>query len=64
MKKNAILVKVLRTFRNPLTNRMAEVGQVMNVPLNIFWLKRLDAKDCEKAKNTKHVAKAGKKGSK
>ena len=64
MKRHAVPVKVLKKFRNPLTNRMAEIGQVMNVPLNIFWLRRINAKDCEKVTGAKLVAKAGKKGSK
>lgn len=68
--KNAIKVKVLKKFINPLTNRMAEVDQVLNVPEGIFWLRRLDAKDCErvlekpKSKDKPASQKAEKKGSK
>lgn len=70
--KQSIRVRVLKPFRNPLTNRMAQVDHCMNVPENIFWLKRLASKDCEKSKRMKSkpespgpkVDKSSKKGSK
>lgn len=70
--KQSIRVKVLKPFRNPLTNRMAQVDQCMNVPETIFWLKRLAVNDCEKSKKVKvkpeslgpKVEKNSKKGSK
>jgi len=43
-------VKVKNQFRNPRTNRMATIDSVMNVPINGFWLRRLDQGDCEKIK--------------
>lgn len=43
-----VKIKVLRKFKNPKTNRFTKVGEEMNVSENIFWLKRLEAKDCEK----------------
>lgn len=73
MKKatNAIKVKVLKMFRDPLTNRMAEVGHVMNVPKSRFWFKRLKDGDIEKVSKLKAKApkakaevKENKKGSK
>lgn len=51
--KQSMRVKVLKPFRNPLTNRMAEIDHTMNVPESIFWLKRLADKDCEKSKKVK-----------
>ena len=70
--KQSIRVKVLKSFRNPLTDRMAKVDQCMNVPESIFWLKRLSTGDCEKSKKVKvqfeslgsKVVKNSKKGSK
>ncbi len=45
--KNSVKVKVLRPFRNPVRNRMAEVDAIMSVPKNRFWFKRLQEGDCE-----------------
>ncbi len=47
---NTIPVKFLKKFRNPITNRMAIVGSEMNVPNGIFWMRRIEQKDCEKLK--------------
>ena len=51
--KNSMCVKVLKPFRSPLTNRMVEIGALLNVSENIFWLRRIEAKDCERTKNKK-----------
>lgn len=65
--KPSIQVRVLKSFRNPLTNRMAKVGEDMKVPHDNFWLRRLRDLDCEKTKKAskpKPVDKPAKNGSK
>lgn len=47
---NEMRIKVKKKFLSPLTNRMADIGQEMNVPMSQFWFKRLQAHDCEKIK--------------
>lgn len=46
----SMAVEILATFRSPLTNRLTVVGEVINVPINGFWFKRLAQNDCEKTK--------------
>lgn len=48
-----IKVKILKKFKNPKTNRFTKVGEEMNVSENIFWLRRIQAKDCEKVSTKK-----------
>lgn len=69
---NSIHVKILVPFLSPLTNRMVQPGDHINVPEGIFWLRRIDDGDCERAKRVKPKApdavykpsKSSKKGSK
>jgi len=68
--KSVMRIKFLQKFTNPLTGRKTEIGTEQNVPENLFWLKRIQAKDCEKVNLKKSVApripkaKEPKKGSK
>lgn len=39
-------VKILKKFPSPINNRMAIVNQEMTVSKSIFWLRRLNDKDC------------------
>ena len=50
---NSFHLKVLKSFRSPLTNRMAKVGDCMNAPKNRFWFKRIKEGDCEISKKAK-----------
>ncbi len=40
-------VKILARFISPLTNRRVKLHEIVNVPKNQFWFKRLKDKDCE-----------------
>lgn len=51
--KNSMCVKVVTVFKNPFTNRMTKVGELLNVSKGIFWFKRLADKDCELVKSKK-----------
>lgn len=48
---NETRIKVINRFLSPLTNRLTEIDQEINVPMNIFWLKRLQVGDCQKVKS-------------
>lgn len=45
--KMSMPVKILKTFRNPLTGRMTKIGETLNVPKERFWFKRVNDKDIE-----------------
>jgi len=66
--ENSMRVKILKAFKNPMTNRVFKLGEEINVSKNIFWLRRLESKDCEKTilKKAKPLTKTkdSKKGSK
>jgi hypothetical protein len=53
---NETRVKIKNQFLSPLTNRMVKIDEEINVPLNQFWLKRLQLGDCEKVKRAKKAA--------
>ena len=58
-------IKILKEFRSPLTNKMTEINSEINVPMVLFWLKRIKEKDCEKIKlKTKPAAKSAQKENK
>lgn len=53
---NEIKVKVLNSFKNPINGKQLKVDQVLNVPHNGFWIKRIEQKDVEQIKVTKKKA--------
>jgi len=53
---NSIYVKILVPFLSPLTNRMVQSGEHINVPEGIFWLRRINDGDCERSKSVKPKA--------
>ena len=48
-------VKVINTFRNPMTGRMLKKGQELNVQKHRFWFKRLKDKDIEYTLLINHI---------
>lgn len=62
---NSLKVRVKKQFTNPLSGRRLKIDDVLNVPKNQFWLRRIKAGDCElekrKAKAKKPEQPSGKK---
>jgi hypothetical protein len=49
----AVKVQIKKKFLSPLTNRLTKIDEVISVPENQFWFKRLKNGDCIKVKNDK-----------
>jgi len=45
-------VEIKKEFLSPLTGRLTIVGKEINVPVNRFWLRRLNDEDCKKVKKS------------
>lgn len=53
--KSSMKIKVVKSFMNPMTNRMAEIDHVMNVPKGRFWFKRIKDGDCIEVKTAAKI---------